>query len=93
MRDASWKAVQHAGGAGTALACGAGASPGPSRDLSGAVVELAMFLTFDEMAALESLAKAKGMTVARLLRSVIRESLACGVVSFTRLENPQGRGS
>jgi hypothetical protein len=52
-----------------------------------------MFLTFDEMAALESLAKAKGMTVARLLRSVIRESLACGVVSFTRLENPQGRGS
>jgi hypothetical protein len=93
MRHARWKTVQHAGGAGTGTACGAGASPGSSRDLSGAVVELAMFLTFDEAAVLESAAQAKGMTVARLLRSIIRESLARGVVPFIRLENNQGRGS
>lgn len=54
----------------------AGIGPIPSHDLSGAVVELAMFLTFDEAAALESAAGAKGMTVARLLRAVIQDSLA-----------------
>lgn len=92
MRQALWKAVQHAGGAGTGPACDAGASPGPSRDLSGAVVELAMFLTFSEVAALESAAQAEGMTVARLLRSIIRQSLSHKVVSATRHENGQGDG-
>lgn len=75
MRQESRKAAQHAGGAGRVPACDAGASPGPSRALTGAVVELAMFLTFEEMATLESAAQANGTTVARLLRSVIRESL------------------
>jgi energy-converting hydrogenase Eha subunit E len=93
MRHTSWKAVQHASGAGTGPASDAGASPGPSHDLSGAVVELAMFLTFDEVVALESAAQANGMTVARLLRSVIRESLDHRFGSVTRLENRQGRGS
>jgi hypothetical protein len=92
MRHARWKAVQHANRAGAGPACGAGASPGPSCDLSGAVVELAMFLTFGEVAALESAAQAKGMTVARLLRSIIRQSLSHRVVSATRLENGQGGG-
>jgi hypothetical protein len=51
-----------------------------------------MFLTFSEVAALESAAQAKGMTVARLLRSIIRQNLSHKVVSATRLENGQGDG-
>ena len=93
MLHASRNAVQHAGGAGSGPACDAGAGPGPSHDLSGAVVELAMFLTFDEVAVLESAAQANGMTVARLLRSVIRESLARWSLPIARLGNRQGRGS
>ncbi len=93
MLHGSSEAVQHAGEAGTVPTCDAGASPGPSLNLSGAVVELAMFLTFDEMAALESAAQTKGLTVARLLRSVIRESLARWSLPIPRLENSQGRGS
>lgn len=93
MLHGSSKVVQHTGEAGAVPACDAGAGPGPSRDLSGAIVELAMFLTFEEVAALESAAQANGMTVARLLRSVLRESLARWVVPVTRLDNSQGRGS
>lgn len=52
-----------------------------------------MFLTFDDVAVLESAAQANGMTVARLLRSVIRASLARWSLPIARLENRQGRGS
>lgn len=93
MQHANGKTMHHAGGAGTDSACDAGASPGTSRDLTGAVVELAMFLTFEEASALESAAQANGMTVACLLRSVIRENLTRWRLPFARLENPQGRGS
>ncbi len=93
MLHGSSKAVQHGGDAGTVPTCNVGASPRPSRDLSGAVVELAMFLTFDEVAVLESAAQDNGMTVARLLRFVIREKLTCWSLSTTGLENGERGGS
>ena len=93
MLHGSWPAMQHGSGARTLSAGDDGNSSGLSRGLSGEVVELALLLTSAEATVLESVAQANGMTVARLLRSVIRESLAPWVVPGTRLENRQGRGS
>jgi hypothetical protein len=76
MLHGSWPAMQNGSGAGTATGGDDGASPDPSRGFGGEVVELALLLTSAEATALESAAQASGMTVARLLRSVVRESLA-----------------
>lgn len=92
MLHGSWPAVQHGTGAGTAPAGDDESSSDPSRGFAGEVVELDLLLTSIEVTALETAARANGMTVARLLRSVIRDSLARGFGPVARLENRQGRG-
>lgn len=93
MLHGSWPAVQHGSGAGTASTGDDGSRSGSSPVLGAEVVELALLLTSAEAAALESAAQANGLTVARLLRSVLREKLARWSLPIARLENPQGRGS
>jgi hypothetical protein len=56
----------------------------------GEVAELALLLTTAEVAALESAAHAGRMTVAQLLRCLIRDCLVRWVVPAARLENSRG---
>lgn len=68
------------------------AAPDPRRGFNGDVVELALLLTSGEAMALGSAAHARGMTVAQLLRCLIRQCLARPMAGITRLGNREGGG-
>jgi hypothetical protein len=75
MLHGSWPAAHRESGT-AAGRTGNGRAPDPRRVFDGEVVELALLLTSGEATALESAAHARGMTVAQLLRFLIRECLA-----------------
>lgn len=89
----SCPAVQHEGSAKAVLNGEDGNISASSRSSDGEVVELDLLLTSAEATALETAAQANGMTVACLLRSVIRDGLARWVVPVARFEASQERGS
>lgn len=63
------------------------AEHGSESRLDGEVVELDLLLTSGEVTTLESAAQAQGTTVARLLRSVIREGLARRGLHLAQIES------
>ena len=76
MQRGSWPAAHAESGTATGRTGNGRAAPDPRRVFDGEVVELALLLTSGEATALESEAHARGMTVAQLLRFLIREYLA-----------------
>ncbi len=76
MLHGSWPAAHHEGGTATGPTKNGSAALEPGCGFDGEVVELALLLTSGAVKALESAAHARGITVAQLLRFLIRECLA-----------------
>src|SRR5205823_1221727 len=79
-------------GMGTGCTGSGRGTPDPRCDFGGVFVELPLLLTSGEATALESAAHARGMTVARLLRCLVRECLARPAAGITRPGNREGGG-
>jgi hypothetical protein len=77
-------------GLGTACTGRGRTAPDARSGFNGEVVELAGLLTSGQATALESRAHARGMTVAQLLRCLIRECLAHPAAGVPRLSTRAG---
>ncbi len=76
MLPRSWLAAYRGSESATGAAQENRAAPSPLRAFANEVVELSLLVTVEEAAALECSADLQGLTVAQLLRGLVRESLA-----------------
>jgi hypothetical protein len=76
MQHGDWPAAYREAEIGTACTGNSRATPDPRCGFDDEVAELAVLLTSGEATALECAAHVRGMTVAQLLRCLIRECLA-----------------
>jgi hypothetical protein len=92
MLNGKWPAAHRESATGPGPTGHGRETPEPQLGLDGSVVELPLLLTGGEATALESAAHARGMTVAQLLRRLIKEFHAGPTAEAARGENTEGEG-